>query len=165
VDGSFGLLVQTGGAGGGTAALQLESQRADATAGGAATERALLSLAFLSADGGMSYAASIRYDGENREEGGKPVADGSVTAELLQNGASLARLSFDTLLQKTSLSDGALFTADESYAVMDVTAMTDAQGQALYAAANTLLNNTLGLLFQIPGVAALLGGTAAGGGQ
>lgn len=164
-DGYFGLLVKTGDAGGGTVALQLESQRIDATASSAATDWALLSMAFLSAADEAPYAASIRYEAENREENGKPVADGAVTADVLQNGASLMQLSFDTLIQRTSLSEGELFTADESYAVLDVTAMTDAEGQELYEAANTLLNNTLGLLFQVPGVAALLGGTADGGGQ
>ena len=122
-------------------------------------------MALLSAADEASYAASIRYDAENREENGKPMADGVVTAEVLQNGASLMQLSFDILHQKTSLSEGELFTADKSYAVLDMSTMTDVQGQELYGATNTLLNNTLGLLFQVPGMAALMGGTAYGGGQ
>jgi len=159
-DGCLGLLVESKGAGGGTVAFQIETQRVDATAESAAADRALLSVAFISPDGQESYAASIRYDAENREQDGKPTADGAVTAEILQNGENLMRLSFDILFQRTSLSEGELLAVDDSFAVLDVTAMTEEQSRELTEAAGALLNNTLGLLFQVPGVSALMGGGA-----
>jgi len=121
-----------------------------------ATDRALLSAAFISAADQSSYAASILYDAETREENGKPATDGAIAVEVLQNKASQMKLSFDFLFQGTNLSEGELLSTDGSLAVLDVTQMTAEDDEVLSEALNTLLNNTLGLLFQVPGIAALV---------
>ncbi|HML47300.1 MAG TPA: hypothetical protein PKE04_11190 [Clostridia bacterium] len=162
-EGYFGLLAETEGESGGPIAFQLETQHSNATAAGAAMDRALLYMAFISAADQGSYVASIRYDAENRGESG--ATNGAVSAEVTQNGANLMKLSFDFLLERIHLSEGELLSTDGSFAVLDVTRMTGEQEQELNDQIDTLLANTLGLLFQVPGLSAFLGGTADGGGE
>ena len=148
-DGYLGLLVEVGGEVGFAGAFQIETQRTDAA------EHALLSAGMTSASD--AYSLTVQYDADCSIESGMPTRNGSVTVHAMQDGASLLQLSFHLLLQEAALPEGELFSTDGSIALLDVTTMDAAQTQALDEAINTLTGNTLALLFQIPGVAALLG--------
>ncbi len=137
--------------------LKADTKKTDATAQSRETYTMALVAEYQAPNKADSFAASIGYDGENYEADGFPASEGSITLEFAQGGTDLMKLSFSTLLKQMALPEGELLKAGD-LTVLDITNMTGEQNTELTEAFNIFLSNTLGLLFQDPGLAALLGG-------
>ena len=138
-------------------AFKVDTRKTDATAQNRGTCKMSLSAEYQAPSQVDSFAAAISYDGENYETDGFPLSEGGISVEFAQGGTDLVKLSFSTLLKQMDLPEGELLKAGE-LTVLDITNMTEEQNTAFTEAFNIFLNNSLGLLFQDPGLAALLGG-------